>query len=109
MEFIPMVRLTRKKTNTCLKLFLGIILVSVISLLFIIKVGSTMKTIPGWLLAPQISENERFTRFHPLEFSVPIPHKPIPQHPFMATGSNSNMHNDASMSDSYEASGPLGI
>jgi len=40
---------------------------------------------------------------------VPIPHVPIPDHPFMAAGAANNMHCDAYMSDTYEASGPLGL
>lgn len=68
-----------------------------------------MKTIPTWLLAPSVPETMKFSRFQTVENSKAIPHAPIPQHPFMANGSNSNMHNDASMSDTYEASGPLGL
>jgi hypothetical protein len=34
---------------------------------------------------------------------------PYPQHPFLAPNGSSNMHCDAYMSDSYEASGPLGL
>jgi hypothetical protein len=39
---------------------------------------------------------------------APIPHVPIPDHPFMAAGAGNNMHCDAYMSDTYQASGPLG-
>jgi hypothetical protein len=42
-------------------------------------------------------------------FPAPIPHVPIPDHPFMAAGSGNNMHCDAYMSDTYQASGPLGL
>lgn len=45
----------------------------------------------------------------PAGFPAPIPHAPIPDHPFMAAGSGNNMHCDAYMSDTYRASGPLGI
>jgi len=68
-----------------------------------------MKTIPGWILPAPVAEEDRFTRFHEIEALTPIPHSKIPQHPYMAHGSNSNMHSDASMSDAYEASGPLGL
>jgi hypothetical protein len=40
--------------------------------------------------------------------SAPIPHVPIPAHPFMAAGAGNNMHCDAYMSDTYRASGPSG-
>ncbi len=39
---------------------------------------------------------------------APIPHAPIPNHPFMAAGAGNNMHCDAYMSDTYQASGPTG-
>ena len=40
---------------------------------------------------------------------APIPHVPIPDHPFMAASAGNNMHCDAYMSDTYQASGPLGL
>lgn len=39
---------------------------------------------------------------------APIPHVPIPEHPFMASGAGNNMHDDTYMSDTYAASGPFG-
>ncbi|HFD39582.1 MAG TPA: hypothetical protein ENJ31_07020 [Anaerolineae bacterium] len=45
----------------------------------------------------------------PAPFPAPIPHVPIPDHPFMAAGDGNNMHCDAYMSDTYEAGGPLGL
>ena len=42
-------------------------------------------------------------------FPTPIPHAPIPDHPFMAAGAGNNMHCDAYMSDTYQASGPSGL
>ncbi len=38
-----------------------------------------------------------------------IPHLPVPQHPYLAPNGQSNMHNDAYMTGTYEVSGPLGI
>jgi hypothetical protein len=32
----------------------------------------------------------------------------VPEHPFMASGSNSNIHNDAYQTDAYARPGPLG-
>jgi len=37
-----------------------------------------------------------------------IPHLPFPQHPFLAPDGTSNMHDDASMSDTYAWAGPEG-
>ncbi len=45
----------------------------------------------------------------PAGFPAPIPHVPIPDHPFMAADAGNNMHCDAYMSDTYQASGPLGL
>jgi hypothetical protein len=50
-----------------------------------------------------------FIRVHPAEYSQPIAHVEIPQHPFMALNWGNNMHCDSYMSDAYEASGPLGL
>lgn len=38
----------------------------------------------------------------------PLPSLGIPQHPWMARNPNSNIHNDAYQSDSYDRPGPLG-
>lgn len=54
-------------------------------------------------------ECEDLIRFHPADFSEPIAHVEIPQHPFMAANGGNNMHCDSSISDAYEASGPLGV
>jgi hypothetical protein len=48
-----------------------------------------------------------YVRWIPAAESEPIPHVPTPDHPFMASGGVSNMHCDASMSDTYTAAGPL--
>jgi hypothetical protein len=50
----------------------------------------------------------RFTRNLPVEAAAPVAHVPVPRHPFMAAGGN-NMHDDAYLSDTYAASGPLGV
>ncbi len=50
-----------------------------------------------------------FLRFEPVEAASSIPHVALPQHPFMAANRGNNMHCDSSMSDAYEAAGPLGI
>jgi hypothetical protein len=69
----------------------------------------TVKPIPGWLLPPLFNRPAEYIRYQLVSDLKPIPHQPIPQHPFMASNPGNNMHNDASMSDAYEASGPLGL
>jgi hypothetical protein len=45
----------------------------------------------------------------PEGYRNPVDYLACPQHPFLAPNGSSNMHCDAYMSDSYEASGPLGL
>ncbi len=61
----------------------------------------------GWLY-PLVPESAKFMRYHPPDYSSAVAHVAIPQHPFMAPHAGNNMHCDAYMSDTYEASGPLG-
>lgn len=65
-------------------------------------------SIRNGLLYSLVPERDRSIRFHPSDFSAPIAYVPIPQHPYMAANAGNNMHNDGYMSDTYEASGPLG-
>lgn len=104
-----MTKKIRKAILGCLILSGGSILLFVVAFFIIYQDDSSVKPVPDWLFAPSVSEEERFTRYHPIAYSAPIPHVIIPQHPFMAPNAGSNMHNDASMSDVYEAAGPLGI
>ncbi len=84
------------------------------------------KPIPGWLFFPaeaasifrsrlsgeddpRTKPGGQVTRFLPSDAAQPIAHVPVPQHPFMAANAGNNMHDDASMSDTTEAAGPLGI
>lgn len=85
-----------------------------------------VKPVPGWLFFPSevltLAWNalrgggdlrgesiRQLTRYRPVEYAKPIPHVQIPQHPFMASNDGSNMHDDAQMSDTYEAPGPVGV
>jgi hypothetical protein len=85
-----------------------------------------VRPVPGWLFFPSealtIAWNAVFGqddpgthtgrqlfRYHPVDYARPIPHVRVPQHPFMASNAGSNMHNDAYMSDTYEAPGPVGV
>ena len=68
-----------------------------------------VKRIPNALLCPTVPEHQKLIRYHPVEYSRPVPHVPVPQHPYMAPNPGSNMHCDAYISDTYEASGPLGL
>ena len=54
------------------------------------------------------AECPEFVRLHPADFSAPIAHVEIPQHPYMAPNVGNNMHCDSYISDTYEAAGPLG-
>jgi hypothetical protein len=71
--------------------------------------ASSTRPIANGLLHPLVPEQEKLIRYYPTDYSKPILHVPIAQHPFMAPSAGNNMHCDASMSDTYEASGPLGL
>jgi hypothetical protein len=93
----------------------GILLISAVLLLLVADsiTGSRQSTplspISNGLLYPLVPETEKLIRYHPADYSAPIAHVPLPQHPYMASNAGNNMHNDAYMSDAYEASGPLGL
>ena len=57
---------------------------------------------------PVQAQCEKLVVFTPRKKPLPVAHVPVPQHPFMAPNGTSNMHCDASMSDTYEAQGPEG-
>ena len=108
----------RRATRMNKRIMLSVVLVWVlpfvaISLSVTAFDGGPTKTIPNGLLYRLVPECEKFIRYHPVDYSTPIAHVPIPRHPFMAPdkGNNTgnNMHCDAYMSDTYEASGPLGL
>jgi YD repeat-containing protein len=67
------------------------------------------KEIPNGWLYPLVPQSAKFIRYHPQDYSAPIAHVALPQHPFMAPHAGNNMHCDAYMSDAYEASGPRGL
>jgi hypothetical protein len=71
--------------------------------------GGAPRPIPRALLDGLVREPEFLVRTKQPNLAGAVAYAPIPQHPFMAAGSSSNMHNDAYMSDTYEASGPLGL
>ncbi len=81
----------------------------VLNAIFITLVSRPTKRIPNGLLHRFIPERDKLIRYHPVDYSKPIRHVPVPQHPFMAPNPGSNMHCDAYISDTYEASGPLGL
>lgn len=59
----------------------------------------------------QVTEDMKYYRNpdYPVGYSNPVEHLEVPQHPFMAPHyGNNNMHCDAYMTDTNEASGPLG-
>ena len=88
--------------------------------------GDAVRPIPGWLFfpseaftvawsglfgngEPRARKGGQVTRLRPVGEARPIRHVPIPQHPFMASNAGSNMHDDAYMSDTAEAPGPVGV
>jgi len=86
----------------------GLVALCLVGLLMITNRRPGIKSIPRWIFPAPATEEDRFTRFREIEIITPIPHTKIPQHPYMAFGSKSNMHSDASMSDTYEGIGPMG-
>jgi len=83
------------------------------------------KTIPRWILGPsdmlgsmarsvtgrqagEPAECREFVRYLAEGTPAPVPHRPVPQHPFMARNPGSNMHCDAYLSDTYPGGGPAG-
>jgi len=60
-------------------------------------------------LYARVPEAERLIRSQAAASPAAIAHVPVPQHPFMAPNAGNNMHNDAYMSDTYEAAGPAGL
>lgn len=46
---------------------------------------------------------------YPEGYSNELAHLSIPQNPFMSPNGESNMHNDAYMTDTYEVAGPVGV
>ncbi|MEE8469823.1 MAG: hypothetical protein V3S51_00660 [Dehalococcoidia bacterium] len=81
----------------------------VISLSVVAFSDGSSGTIPNALLYPLVPEHEKFIRYRPADYSTPIANVAIPQHPFMGPNPGNNMHSDAYISDTYEASGPLGL
>jgi hypothetical protein len=85
-------------------LLIGAVFVAVVA-----RRRGPVKRIPNGPLYPLVPERDKLIRYHPVEYSKPIAHVPIPQHPYMAPNPGNNMHCDAYISDTYEASGPLGV
>ncbi len=83
------------------------------------------RPIPGWLFYPReiralvsppagdapspARPGGQMERFEAVDFARPLRTVAPAQHPFMAANPGSNMHDDAAMTDTYAASGPLGV
>ena len=92
----------------CLGLLVGAILSYALPCYFELFRGAfAVRPICHSPLQRWISVEEPFVRYLPLDEVQPVPHEPIPLHPFMASNQGNNMHNDAYMSDASEAGGPL--
>ena len=98
-----------KKGIAFLMVLIWVLPFAAISISAVVFDDSSETTIPNGLLYPLVSECEKFTRYHPVDYSLPIDHVTIPQHPFMGPNPGNNMHSDAYISDTYEANGPLGL
>jgi hypothetical protein len=72
-------------------------------------VGTPKEVVSFLLRRPPAADCGAFTRYQPVEYAAPIAHAAISEHPFMASNTGNNMHCNAYMSDTYEASGPLGL
>ncbi|MBK7978359.1 MAG: hypothetical protein IPK07_35675 [Deltaproteobacteria bacterium] len=83
------------------------------------------RAIPRWLFAPReiwalvsppsgdapspARPGGQLERFAAVDFAKPVRAVAPQQHPFMAANPGSNMHDDASMTDTYAAPGPFGV
>ncbi len=76
---------------------------------YITLVSRPTKRIPNSVLHRLVPKRHKLIRHHPTDFAKPVRHVPIPQHPHMGPSWGNNMHCDSYISDTYEASGPLGI
>lgn len=70
--------------------------------------GASPQAICNSPLFRWIPSDQKLIRYRPAGQEKPVPHVPVIQHPFMAGNAGNNMHNDSSMSDTYEASAALG-
>lgn len=82
------------------------------------------RPIPGWLFFPREAwallsppagdapsparPGGQLERYEALDFAEPLRTVAPAQHPFMAANPGSNMHDDAAMTDTYRAPGPVG-
>jgi hypothetical protein len=101
----------KKATISCagLALLAGVVLLLVLGGLVTGLSGIRRSgSIPEPWLSGLVGSQEQFPP-RLADLPAPIPHVPIPNHPFMAAGAGNNMHCDAYMSDTYQASGPLGL
>jgi hypothetical protein len=93
-------------------LFIGAILLLIIGCLLYISHlygDGSQRPIPNSFQYRFIGAQERLIQYQTSHQPAPVLHVSVPQHPHMALKGGNNMHNDAYMSDTYEASGPIGI
>jgi len=99
----------KKAAILAIVIIIGILPFLAISLSVTLGDEVEVKKIPNGILYPFVPECKKFIRYHDVDFSKPIPHVAIPQHPYMAKNPGSNMHCDAYISDTSEESGPMGV
>jgi hypothetical protein len=90
-------------------LALASLVIAAIFLTLLVRLQGRRKRIPNGPFHRWLPQSATLVRYHPVDYSKPVPHVPVPQHPFMAPNPGSNMHCDAYISDTYEASGPMGF
>jgi hypothetical protein len=103
---------TKRHLKTCLSVVgvvLGLLIGLVIAVLLVMHSWQDdLGAIPNGPFQRLIPPEQHFVGAQePLEVSF-IPAVQPPEHPFMAPGWGNNMHNDAYMSDTYRAGGPIG-
>ena len=75
------------------------------------EAGIPSQPIPNDEHYVNVTQDMKFIRNpdFPTGYSNPLPHLPVPQHPFMAPNGRNGMHCDPYMTDTYEVGGPLGV
>ncbi|MBE0480816.1 MAG: hypothetical protein IBX68_07540, partial [Dehalococcoidia bacterium] len=54
--------------------------------------GRPARQIPNGLMSWFAPPREKTIRYHPIDYSKPVPHVRVPDHPFMSKNGSNNMH-----------------
>ena len=105
-----MIKRQKNRRKTCLSVLgitLGLVSLALLLVGLMRSWQDGLRPIPNGPLHGSIPADQRFISARERDETGPI-YAVMPQHPFMAAGWGNNMHNDAYMSDTYGAIGPLG-